>query len=109
MGFATFQVSRTMPLGASREGRAARPVTCTSEEVLSAFAAWLPAGWPSEEGRPLGAHATVARTVLLTIPDGAPPFEAFPSPTAVPRHRGRCPPAISPVVRGRPPAASVRR
>jgi len=29
-----------------------------------------------------------------SIPGGATPFEAFPSPTAVPRHRGRCPLAV---------------
>jgi len=34
-----------------------------------------------------------------SIPSGATPFEAFPSPTAVPRHRGRCPLAVEPWIR----------
>jgi len=41
-----------------------------------------------------GASAALAHAKSVTIPDGATPFEAFPSPTAAPRHRGRCPLAI---------------
>jgi len=41
-----------------------------------------------------GSLAASAHAKSVTIPNGATPFEAFPSPTAAPRHRGRCPLAI---------------
>lgn len=43
-----------------------------------------------------------------SFPDGVIPFEAFPSPAAVPRHRGRCPLAVVPDLRSPRPACPVK-
>lgn len=99
MGFATFRDLRSAPHGViarippharpaspPREGLAGRRWVslsiCTSEEAL----------------RDRVAQRT-ARTVPGSVPGGATPFEAFPSPAAVPRHRDPCPLAVGPSLR----------
>jgi hypothetical protein len=69
----------------------ARPlqVCCTLLPTLG-FAAFPPASSPSTRR-----SRSTLRSVLATLR----PFKGFPSPRAVPRHRGRCPPAVPPAAR----------
>jgi len=106
MGFAMFQAQFFASLGSPTRRGAARPVTCSSEEVPSASVLCRRRLVLPKKVRALGASGRWALAKSVAIPNGAPPFEAFPSPTAVPRHRGRCPLAIRSAVLGRLRATS---
>lgn len=73
-----------------------RPVACSSFEFQVAVASFRRPFAPPKRRVGVGGPWRVAHASTGSIPGGAPPFEAFPSSIAVPRHRGRCPLAIGP-------------
>jgi len=75
---------------------AVRPVACSSGEVQVSVASFHRPFAPPKRRVRVGGPWRLAHASTGSIPGGAPPFEAFPSSIAVPRHRGRCPLAIEP-------------
>jgi hypothetical protein len=100
MGFAMFQVQCFASLGSSRKERGRAPGDLLLRRGAVCLRPLPPSARTSEKVLALGASERWALTKPVTIPNGVSPFEAFPSPTAVPRHRGRCPLAIRSVVLG---------
>jgi hypothetical protein len=99
MGFATF---RDRWIRASRRGcenLAARP-TGGAPSRGSHRPPPLPACLPPLRGGASGSRSSaIGSHGSGSVPGGATPFEAFPSPAAVPRHRDRCPLAVGPSLR----------
>lgn len=84
--------------GIARISPHARPASPSREGL--ADRRWVPlASRSSEEARRAHVLQRTARAIPGSIPGGATPFEAFPSPAAVPRHRDRCPLAVGPSLR----------
>lgn len=106
MGFATFQGGRTRvpggSLGTSFRPASAEPRGPSRPSAADELRARPPKSSACSSPSAGGSHAPGP------IPGGATPFEAFPSPAAVPRHRGHCPLAVGPDLLLPPPGFPVR-